>query len=168
LSRRGLALTVVLSLLAACGGATQDVVPETHDVVKSETQAQGSYAHVAKRPMGFVALSGEQGLGSAVANGAVERLADSLDGCATDLAQKGKLVDGAVRLRVAVAPDGAPVVSHVDVAPGNAVAANAILCVLAPLKLLGFPPAEAGAAPRTIAIDATWGPPTAAPPPGPR
>jgi hypothetical protein len=51
-------------------------------------------------------------------------------------------------------------VSHLDVAPGNAVAANAILCVLAPLKLLTFPASDpnVGATARTMAIDATWGP----------
>jgi len=157
------AVFALLAAVAACGGAARDVVPESHDVVKSETQGEGdrgSYAHVAKRAMGFVALAGEHGVGDA-AVGAVERLADSLDVCATDLAQRGKLVDGAVRVRLSIAPDGAPVVSHVDVAPGNAVAANAILCVLAPLKLLTFPPSDGAATARTMEIDATWGPPGA-------
>jgi hypothetical protein len=153
-----------LALLVGCAGEARDVVPQSRDVVKSDTQSQGSYTHVAKRAMGFVALAGEQGVGAEVAVAAVERLADSLDGCASDLAQHGKLVDGAVRVRMAIAPDGAPVVSHVDVAPGNAVAANAILCVIAPLKLLTFPASDpndpnAKATARTMAIDATWGPP---------
>jgi hypothetical protein len=164
---------VTFAVLAGCGGETRDVVPDSRDVVRTDTQSErdrGSYTHVAKRSMGFVALAGEQGVGADVAAAAVERLADSLDGCAADLAQHGKLVDGAVRVRMAIAPDGAPVVSHVDVAPGNAVAANAILCVLAPLKLLTFPPSDAtrGAGARTMAIDATWGPPgTRAPRQGP-
>jgi hypothetical protein len=152
---------LVFAAPLACGGGTQDVVPDSHDVVKSESQGErdrGSYAHVAKRTMGFVALAGEQGVDSAVAVGAVERLADSLDACATDLAQHGKLVDGAVRVRMSIAPDGAAVVSHVDVAPGNAVAANAILCVLAPLKMLTFPASDGKGPARTMAIDATWGP----------
>jgi hypothetical protein len=158
-----IATFAVSCVLIGCAGETRDVVPESRDVVKSDTQSQGSYTHVAKRAMGFVALAGEQGVGADVAIAAVEHLADTLDACATDLAQHGKLVDGAVRVRMAIAPDGAPLVSHVDVAPGNAVAANAILCVLAPLKLLTFPASDpnAGATARTMAIDATWGPPGA-------
>jgi hypothetical protein len=160
--RRGATLACVL-LAASCGGGTRDVVPETHDVRAGDPAArangkQDAYAFVARRPMGSVALSSEHGLGLEIASGAVAHLADSMDACATGLARSGKLVDGAVRVSASVAPGGAVTVARVTVAPGDAVAANALLCVLAPLKMITFAPGDANAD-RALAIDATWGPP---------
>jgi hypothetical protein len=66
-----------------------------------------------------------------------------------------------VRVAATIAPDGSVVVTHVTVAPGDAVAANALLCVMAPLKMIPFAPADTKAD-RGIALDATWGPPAAA------
>jgi hypothetical protein len=132
------------------------VVPETRDVrVEGTGRSAGSYAYVARRPLGFVALASEQGLGADVATQATDHLADALDACATELAAKGRLVDGAIRVEAAVTPEGAVAVSHVTVAPGDAVAGNALLCVMAPLKLTTFPTGGAG---RSIVLDATWGP----------
>jgi hypothetical protein len=136
------------------------VVPETHDVRVGENGAATGYIHVARRPLGFVALSRQVGLGADLGAGVTEHLADALDACATNLAVKGKLVEGTVRVDASVAADGSVVVSRVTVAPGDAVAANALLCVMAPLKLTTFPAvaqAEAGT-PRGFAIDASWGP----------
>jgi hypothetical protein len=153
---------------AACAGSTRDVVPETHDVRVTgggAGQAGQTYAHIARRPLGFVALARQTGLGADVGARAVEHLADALDACATNLAAKGKLVEGTIRIDVSVAPDGSAVISHVTVAPGDAVAANALLCVVAPLKLTTFPAATGDAAggARGFAIDASWGPQQAAP-----
>jgi hypothetical protein len=161
-------VAVACALFAtSCGGGTQDVVPETRDVRAGESQGdagakQDAYAFVARRPMGFVALSREEGLGAEIAAGAVGHLADSLDACAMGLARSGKLVDGAVRVSASIAPDGSVVVTHVTVAPGDAVAANALLCVIAPLKMITFAPGDAKTA-RGIAIDASWGPPAVGP-----
>jgi hypothetical protein len=146
----------------ACGaGGAKDVVPETHDVHVAAATAEGSYVHVARRTLGFVALAGEQGLGTEAASRVVDALADSMDVCATDLGRKGRLVDGAIRLRGSIDANGAVALNQVTVAPGDAVAANALLCVIAPLKLKSFGPRpadEADAGARTIAIDASWGP----------
>jgi hypothetical protein len=148
--------------LVACAGGTRDVMPETHDVRVTEGSAAGAYAHVARRPLGFVALAREVGLGADFADRATEHLADALDACATNLAVKGQLVEGTIRVAASVAPDGSVVVSHVTVAPGDGVAANALLCVIAPLKLTTFPAAgDAGA--RGFEIDASWGPHESAP-----
>ena len=146
------------ALSAACAGATRDVVPETHDVHMTAGGGEAAYAHVARRPLGFVALARQVGLGDEIGVRATEHLADALDACATNLAVTGRLVDGTIRIDASVAPDGSVVVSHVTVAPGDAVAANALLCVLAPLKLTMFSadPSDAGA--RAFAVDASWGP----------
>ena len=150
-------LSALACALFACAGGTRDVVPETHDVRVTETGAHGAYAHVARRPLGFVALGSEMGLGADLAVRATEHLADALDACATNLAVKGQLVDGTIRVAASVAPDGTVVVSHVTIAPGDGVAANALICVMAPLKLTTFP-AAGDAAARRFEIDASWGP----------
>ncbi len=150
---------VALIALAACGAGGRDVVPETHDVHVGGGATPGAYAHVARRPLGFVALAREAGLGSEMAAGLAEHLADALDTCATSLAAKGRLVEGTVRIEASVAPDGSVVVGHVTVAPGDAVAANALLCVMAPLRLMTLPAKAPGdRTARTFALDASWGP----------
>jgi len=144
---------------AACGGGTRDIVPETHDVVTANGgRGGGPYQYVARRPLGFVALAREAGLGTEAGAATAEHLADAMDACATNLAAKGKLVDGAIRIEATIARDGSVAVSHVTVAPGDAVAANAILCVMAPLKMTTFSAAREDAGARSFAIDATWGP----------
>jgi hypothetical protein len=152
----------------ACASTTRDIVPETHDVHVTGGAGTGTgvYAHVARRPLGFVALARQTGLGNEIGAGAAEHLADALDACATTLAAKGRLVDGTIRIDANVAPDGSVSMGHVTVAPGDGVAANALLCVVAPLKLTTFPPAT-GATARGFTIDASWGPPQTAPAPPP-
>jgi len=56
-----------------------------------------------------------------------------------------------------VRPDGSVTPSRGTVAPGDAVAANALLCVMSPLRLMSFAPSD-GSAGRAFSIDATWGP----------
>lgn len=155
-ARAAAALLAAALLGAACGGGTRDVIPETHDVHVEAKGAAGKYTYVARRPLGFVAVASQVGLDGELGTKAADRLADALDACATELAAKGKLVDGAIRIEAAVAKDGSVAVSHLTVAPGDGVAANALLCVVAPFKLTSFPPAESDA--RRFVIDATWGP----------
>jgi hypothetical protein len=134
------------------------VVPETHDVHVAAGESKGVYLHVARRPLGFVALARQTGLGDEMATRAAEHLADALDACATNLGAKGKLAEGTIRIEASVATDGSIIPQHVTVAPGDAVAANALLCVIAPLKLTTFPPDPGDAGARSFAIDASWGP----------
>jgi hypothetical protein len=146
-------------VLASCAGGARDVVPESRDVVKAEPAAASGdgYVYVARRSLGVVALAEARGIGEETASRAVDRIADKMDACALDLARQGKLVDGAVRVVAPVGTDGAIGALNVKLAPGNGVAANAILCVIAPLKLLAFPPAEGDAGARGLAIEAEWG-----------
>jgi hypothetical protein len=159
---RGVSLLVLLSG-AGCG-ATRDVIPETHDVragTGGEPDAgTDAYVYVARRPLGIVALAEARGMDGKLAARAVDHLADALDSCATEVGRQGRLVDGAARIVAMVGPDGAITGLNVKLAPGAAVAANALLCLVTPLKLTTFPAADADAGSRGLAIEATWGPHT--------
>jgi hypothetical protein len=160
-----IALGTASAVCPACASGTRDVVPETRDVQVAATPATGSSTYVARRTLGFVALTRQTGLGAEIGGRAVEHLADALDVCATNLAAKGRLVDGAIRIDAIVAAGGSVAITHVTVAPGDAVAANALLCVMAPLKLMTFSPepdARNDGGARSFAIDASWGPQGAA------
>ena len=146
--------------ITACGAASaRDVVPESHDVRVSGSAASTTegYAYVARRPLGVVALAEARGLDDADARRAIDHLADALDACATDLGRHDALVEGAVRVVARIAADGS--VSGLNVTVGQAATANAILCVIAPLKLTSFPASQADAGARGLAIEATWGSP---------
>jgi hypothetical protein len=154
-----------LSLVSvACGGGAKDIVPESRDVRVTDPaaiddaykKASDGYVYVARRSLGIVALAEARGMDDAVATRVIDRLADQLDACAATLAKQGKLVSGALRVVAPVTADGAIGAINLKLAPGNDVAANALLCLVAPLKLIAFPPADAGA--RGLAIEATWGP----------
>jgi hypothetical protein len=113
-----------------------------------------------------IGLAEARGLDPAAAAGVIERLADSLEACAEDLAAKGQLVEGAARVAAEVSPAGVPSGLALRTAPGSAVMANALLCFVTPFKLAGFPVADEGSPTRGLALEATWGPqPRAAAPP---
>lgn len=156
-----------LGLAAACGGG-RDVVPETRDV-RSENPNEGvthegGYDYVARRPRAIVALAEGRGIDRVIAVAATDRVADQMESCAEDLAQKGQLVRGAARVAARIGDDGNLAGIAVKIAPGAAVAANAILCFIAPVKTLTFPATTpdggAPAAPvdRGFALEATWEP----------
>ncbi len=84
----------------------------------------------------------------------VEHLADELERCATGLEARGLLVEGAARIVAVGGPNGTPAL-NVRLAPGDAVAQNALLCLVAPVRTLTFPPSKTGAP--GLAIEATWG-----------
>jgi hypothetical protein len=157
----------IFALLAfasvACAGAAgeggHDVVPEWKDVRVTEgagADAGGpGYEHVARRPLAVVALAEARGVDERVARAAIERLADALDTCATSEGSRGTLVNGAARIIAQIAPDGTVAETSLRVDPGAGVLQNAVLCLVAPVKMLAFPPSDAGA--RGIAIEALWG-----------
>jgi hypothetical protein len=151
----------VLASGLALSCATRDSIPETHDVHQTASPApsEDAYVHVARRPLAVIGLAEARGMTNDIASRAVDHLADALDSCATDLGRQGKLVDGAARIVAMVGADGAVSGLNVKLAPGSAVAANALLCLVTPLKLTTFDPGAAGdAAQRGFAIEATWGP----------
>jgi hypothetical protein len=89
------------------------------------------------------------------AHAVVDRIADDLESCASNLQQKGALVDGAARIVAIAAPNGTPALS-VRLAPGDAVAQNALVCIIAPVRATTFASATSGTP--GFAIEATWGP----------
>jgi len=154
---RAALFVALLTSCAGSGGEGHDIVPQSHDVQvqgTDSTRSQG-YDYVAKRPLAVVALAEARGLDPLVAKAAVDRLADSLDTCATDQGRKGALVDGAARIAVQIDGDGNIAGTNVRVDPGAGVAETAVLCFVAPVKMLTFPPADAGA--RGFAVEALWG-----------
>jgi hypothetical protein len=144
--------------LAACGGGGRDVVPVSQDVVSnSRAPAQGTegYEYVARRPLAVVALAEARGIEPLTARAAVDRLADRLDACVTDETRTGASVEGAARVIAQIDATGAVAATSVRIDPGASNASTAVVCLVAPIKLLTFPAGEGDR--RGIAIEALWG-----------
>ena len=150
-----------------CGGGTHDVVPESRDVRGAAAMGVVSgegYEYVARRGLGTVALAEARGIAPEIGVAATERLADALQSCAAEAQRQRQLARGAARVVAHVNDNGAIDAIQIKVSPGRRVAANAILCVIAPVRLLTFPPRSAGSEAddagarkdRGIAIEATW------------
>ncbi len=148
-----------LVFLGACSPSPRDVVPASRDVRIAEGAADAgpeAYVHVARRPHGVVALAEARHIPDEEARAIVERLADELERCATGLEAQHLLVEGAVRIAAVAGPDGTPAL-NVRLAPGDAVAQNALLCIIAPVRATTLPlPSRRGTP--GMAIEATWGP----------
>jgi hypothetical protein len=145
---------------AGAGADGRDGVPESRDVrVVDAGGGAGSqgYEYVAKRPLAVVALAEARGVDAAVARAAIDRLADALDTCATGKGREGTLVDGAARLIAQIAADGTVAGTSLKVDPGAGVAESAVLCLVAPVRMLVFPPVDGDAGARGMAIEALWG-----------
>jgi hypothetical protein len=148
----------LLASLGCAGGAGGDVIPASRDVVSSTpapSQGAQGYEYVARRPLAVVALAEARGIESVTARAAVDRLADRLDACITDEARKGGPVEGAARVVAQIDATGAVAATRVRIDPGASSASNAVVCLVAPMKLLTFPPGSADG--RGIAIEALWG-----------
>lgn len=144
--------------LLACGGGGRDVVPASRDVVSDSRAPTGGaegYEYVARRPLAIVALAEARGIESVTARAAVDRLADRLDACVTDQARNGGPVEGAARVIAQIDGAGTVAATRVRIDPGASSASTAVVCLVAPMKLLTFPPAAADG--RGIAIEAIWG-----------
>jgi hypothetical protein len=170
-------LAVALALahaltLASCSPA-RDVIPESRDVrgVVPERSApsalQGApqkdgYTLIARRAHGVVGLVGAHFMTDEDARHILERVADDLEACAARLEPRGELVEGALSLVAVTGPRGNAEVTDVRFAPGGPVAANALACVIAPLRASTFPAASDRGLP-ALALDATWAPVRARP-----
>ncbi len=155
---------LLLACLAGggCASSPRDSVPATHDVtVTADAGAAGTdtYVHVARRLHGVVALAEARNMGDEDARAVVERIADDLERCTTSLEEKGLLVEGAARVVAVAGPNGTPAL-NVRFAPGDAVAQNALLCLVAPVRASTLPFSSGGGSrgPAGLAIEATWGP----------
>ena len=160
---RGFALALGLGLsVAACPSPARDVVPETHDVRSATPDAsapppdQGPYAYVARRPHAAVGLVGAHFMSDADAARIVDRIADDLEACARRVEQRRELVEGAVQLVAVTGSRGTAEVTDMRLSPGGPVAANALECIVAPLRATTLPAANKAGVP-ALAIEATWG-----------
>lgn len=159
---------VLGSAIAACPAPPRDVVPETHDVrgdVADAAPPPGAepspYTYVARRPHASVGLVGAHFMSDADARRLVDRVADDLETCARRVEQRGELAEGAVQLVAVTGSRGNAEVTDLRVAPGGPVAANALECIVAPLRASSLPAASKAGVP-ALAIEATWGPATRA------
>lgn len=158
---KGFALVLGLSV-AACPSPPRDVVPETHDVRGATPDAaapppdQGPYTYVTRRPHAAVGLVGAHFMSDAEAARIVDRIADDLEACARRVEQRGELVEGAVQLVAVTGSRGTAEVTDLRLAPGGPVAANALECIVAPLRATTLPAANKAGVP-ALAIEATWG-----------
>jgi hypothetical protein len=137
-----------------CSPSPPDVVPTSRDVRVVPDAGEDTYGYVARRPHGVVALAEARDMDEAQAHALVDRFADDLERCATALDARGELVSGAARVVAVADPGGSPAL-NVKLAPGEAVAQNALLCLIAPIRSAAFP--LSGKRPG-LAIEATWAP----------
>jgi hypothetical protein len=152
------ATLAALAAVAACRGG-RDYVPPSLDV-RAARGAGASYVHVARRPLCVLGVAEATGLSPDVARAAGEHLADALDGCATELGRRGTLVEGAARVAASIGADGTVEAVALTTTPGDAVKAQALLCIVSPVKLLSFPAVPLGAdraTSRALVVEATWG-----------
>jgi hypothetical protein len=154
------AVAVALTGCASAGGGGRDVVPESHDVQVADAGPPGSsqgYDYVAKRPQAIVALAEARGIDRDVARAAVDRVADALDACAAEQGRRGMLTKGAARVVAQIDERGLVAGTNVKIDPGPGGVTTAVACFVAPMKMLVFPPIDAGTTPRGIAVEALWG-----------
>lgn len=146
---------------AGCSPGPRDVAGENRDVRvaagEADAGAGDAYAHVARRPRAVVALAESRHMREEEARAFTERLADDVETCAARLEERGELVDGAARIVAIAGPRGTAEGLNVRLAPGGAVAQNALLCLLAPLRALPFPPSTDGQQ-GGLALEVTWQP----------
>lgn len=145
-----------------CTPSPRDVVPDSHDVRVIPDGGAGSgaveetYAYVARRPHGVLALAEARQINPAEARALVDRLADEMERCMAGLERNGALVDGAARVVALADPSGTPLI-NMKIAPGDAVAQNALICIVAPVRATTLPAATRGTPPG-LALEATWRP----------
>ena len=113
--------------------------------------APDGYAYVAKRPHAAIGLVGVRNGARPDAERIVDRIADDLEACAVRVEKRGELASGALQLVVMGGGNGNAEITDVRLAPGGPVAANALECVVAPLRASALTPSF------TLAIEATWG-----------
>ncbi len=130
-------------------------------VVDGGAESSQGYEYVARRPLAVVALAEARGIDAAVARAAIDRLADAMDACIVDEGRRGTLVQGAARVVARVDDGGNVAETSVRADPGPGVAEEAVVCLLAPMKMLAFPPLDRGSPPwpwgMGMAVEAIWG-----------
>jgi hypothetical protein len=160
----GLALAACPHAVVSLGcSPSRDVIPESRDVrgassadATAPAQKDG-YVFVARRPHGAVGLVGARAMSDDDAHRLVDRIADDLEACARRLEARSGLVEGALQLVAITGPHGNAEITDVRFAPGGPVAANALECIVAPLRASPFPAGTDAGVP-ALALEATWAP----------
>jgi hypothetical protein len=158
MTNTAIALAVVsISCASARSDGSHDFTVASRDVRVTDGggAAAAGYEYVARLPLAIVALAESRGMDAATARAAINALAETLDACVAREARKGTFARGAARVVAQIAPDGSVAQTSLRVEPGNGVMENAVVCLLAPAKLLSFPVIDAGV--RGMAIEALWG-----------
>lgn len=133
-------------------------MPVTEDVRGPvDGGAPDIYEHVAKRPHGTLAIAESRGMTRGDAIAAVDELADRFERCAGSLQAQGLLVEGAARIIAEQDATWSAPATSVRLAPGDAVAQNALLCLIAPLRSMQLK-ASSPKAKAALAIESTWQP----------
>lgn len=157
-------MTLAATLAACSPSGPRDVAGENKDVRVDPREAGApadAYAYVAQRPHGVVALAEARNMKDEDAREIIDRLASELEACATRLEAEHALVDGAARVVAVAQPEGPPALK-VSLEPGGAIAQNALMCLVAPIRAIVFPKGTGAGAPG-MAIEAKWGPARVAP-----
>ncbi len=152
------AVFAVPGIFSCAGSPGRDTVPASTDIVADAggpSRGPEGYEYVARRSLAVVALAEARGLDPAIARAAIDHLADVADACAADERKKGSPVAGAARVVAQIDGDGRVAGTTVRFDPGPGVAESAVLCIVAPTRLMTFPPADGGL--RGMAIEALWG-----------
>lgn len=162
-SPRAIASASVLAFIAGCEAgpprarASGDIL--VYDAGAEVPKGPSPYEFLAVRPVSAVGLAEARGMSGEEARAAVNRIADMLDACVTELGSRGHLGEGAARLVFTLLPDGSVAGAMLTPDPNtSAVMAIGKLCLEARVKLAPFTPGETtdGGA-RGMAIEAVWG-----------
>ncbi|MCL2724050.1 MAG: hypothetical protein FWD69_06390 [Polyangiaceae bacterium] len=156
-------LLVGLGTAGACSlNAPRDIVPESHDIHETSTQndsgaavPRDGYVYVATRAHAVVGVVGARQITVPEASRIADLIANELESCAVSKERDGTLAVGAASL-VLVATARGTVVSDLRLSPGGPVAANALECLVAPVRTIQLPSTDAGIT--ALALDATWNP----------
>jgi hypothetical protein len=161
--RRGVVALVFAFTSVSCGGGgdadraeAPDGTGDSRVYDAGAPRAENAYDYVAQRRLAVVGLAEARGLSKEIADATVDTIADALDGCAKRLEGEGKLTSGAARVVAIIDKGGAVAGMKPTFSAGGPVEANAILCLVAPMKQLTFAPTSDDAQ-RGLAIEATWG-----------
>jgi hypothetical protein len=151
----------VFLLLVACSPSSpRDVVPASRDVRadrESARPAGDAYEYVVKRAHGTIAIAESRGIAKSDARAVADELADRFEQCAAGLEAQGALVEGAARVIVEQEAGWSAPAASLRLAPGGAVAQNALLCLVAPLRAGRLSPEKPNVR-AGMAIEAAWQP----------
>ena len=141
----------VLFFCSGCAAGPADTLGGGGPVVHAEAGAPQGYSYVARRPLVAVGLTKVEGFSDDDAHAMVDRLADSAMAC---LRERKSITPGAARVTLPVDAGGIAGVPDVVFSPDDA-AAIGLVCILGPLRMSTFSPADGGA--RSITIETAWG-----------